>query len=113
MIEFRHERWFTDEVYDLLKAQDVACAMISAPDYPEEAMQTADTAYLRFHGKDPNQWYKYDYSKEELKSWAEKVKKLDAKELFIYFNNDYEANSISNCQTFKELLEHDQVEASI
>ena len=52
-----------------------------------------------------NHWKELFYPEEELKEWAEKIKKQNAKRVFCYFNNDLNANAVKNCQTLKQLLE--------
>ena len=49
-------------------------------------VRTADDVYLRMHG--PVRWYRHDYSTEELKRWAERIKASGAKRTWVYFNND-------------------------
>lgn len=105
VIEFRHTSWFKEECFELLRKHNLTFCMLSAPgDLPEDTIETSDTAYLRFHGKDENNWYRYNYSKQQLNKWANKLKKLKASDTYIYFNNDYEANAIKNAQKLKELL---------
>jgi len=58
---------------------------------------------VRFHGK-ADEWYKYEYSEEELQAWAKTIRRLDARRVFVYFNNDYEANAARNCLRLQELL---------
>ena len=103
VIEFRHNSWFTEEVYDIMKEHEVSFCVISAPgDLKEDAVKTADPVYLRFHGK--KEWYKYLYSKEELKKWANKMKDLNARQVYAYFNNDYDANAPKNAEQFSKIL---------
>lgn len=102
VIEFRHNSWFCDEVYDILRSNTVSFCMISAPgELKEDVEATTDSAYIRFHGKE--EWYKYLYTENEIKQWTEKIKNLDISTLYVYFNNDYGGNSITNAMKFKEL----------
>ncbi len=101
-VEFRHKSWFDKETYDLLKKYNVAFCIISAPKLPSEIQLTADFAYIRWHGV--NDWYKHNYSKQELMKWAQKIKNLDVDDVFGYFNNDYQAYAPNNCLQLKELL---------
>lgn len=103
IIEFRHPSWFDDEVYNLLSEFEVGFCSVSSPDLPEDIITTSNTAYVRFHGMGTEK-YRYFYSKEEIKEWADKIKKLDEKDVFCYFNNDYEANAPKNCMMLKEML---------
>jgi uncharacterized protein YecE (DUF72 family) len=54
------------------------------------------------HG--PVRWYQHDYSTEELKRWAERIKVSGSKRAWVYFNNDYEANAPRNAATMRQLL---------
>lgn len=103
VIEFRHPSWFDDEVYALLTKYQVAYCIISAPEgLPEDVITTANFAYIRFHGK--TYWYNYNYSKEQLLQWKEKMEALDVEQVFVYFNNDYNVRAVENGKLLKELL---------
>lgn len=101
-VEFRHDSWFEQDTYDLLEKYDVGFCMISAPNLPSPLRVTSDFAYIRWHGLDD--WYKYDYSKQELSKWADVIKNLEVDEVFGYFNNDYQAFAPKNCSQLLELL---------
>lgn len=103
VIEFRHESWFVEDIFDILKKYNVGYCIISTPDLPETVEETADTVYIRFHGKD-EEWYTYHYTQDELKNWAESIKKLQAHQLYIYFNNDYQAHAVQNAQQLSDYL---------
>ncbi len=103
VIEFRHESWYTEEVFNLLNSYKVTFCSVSSKKVPGKLVQTSETGYLRFHGLTGG--YRYDYTEEELKSWAEEIKKSNIKEWFIYFNNDYRAYAIKNSHTLKKFLE--------
>jgi uncharacterized protein YecE (DUF72 family) len=102
VIEFRHESWYCKEVYRLLKDNKIGFYIVSAPKLPESVKVTSSVAYIRFHGK--KGWYRYNYSRDELKKWAERIKKIRAKELYCFFNNDYNANAVKNCLVLKRLV---------
>lgn len=104
VIEFRHESWYNEEVYKLLADHNVIFCALSSPRFPEEMITTAKTGYLRFHGKG-KKWYDYLYSSEELKEWYEQIKKADLEEIFIYFNNDINANAPENAKELRSLLD--------
>ncbi|MFQ6069902.1 MAG: DUF72 domain-containing protein [Candidatus Aminicenantales bacterium] len=102
VIEFRHQSWYEKRVYDLLAAHNVAFCTVSSAKVPDDVVETSTTAYLRFHGITGG--YRYKYTEEELKEWAEKIKKIKAKECYIYFNNDYRAYAVENCKTLNKFL---------
>jgi uncharacterized protein YecE (DUF72 family) len=103
--EFRHESWFTDEVYALLSEHDVALVIgdessrwISSPH-----VRTADWTYIRFHhgsrGRHGN------YSPAEIETWARRISQWRRDtEVYAYFNNDWQGFAIKNARRLKELL---------
>ena len=96
-IEFREPSWFTAEVYALLRERNVALVIGDRPeiaDFQTHEM-TADWTYVRFHygrrGRRGN------YSETELESWMKRVTAWRRdREVFLYFNNDWEGFSIQN-----------------
>ncbi len=106
VIEFRHDSWFDNEIYEILRKYNVSFCSISSPDFPEEMITTSKTGYVRFHGKGKN-WYDYDYSEAELREWHEKIQGSDAQEVYIYFNNDIGVNAPRNAQQLMKIIEAD------
>ncbi len=103
VLEFRHESWWSDDIYAFMEKKGLVFCSVSSSNLPERLVSTASTVYVRFHGK--NGWYAGFYPDEELKVWAEKIKEQKAKRALCYFNNDVNANAVKNCQTLKTLLE--------
>lgn|SRR5699024_3731996 len=104
VIEFRHSSWFEDPVFEILSNHGVSYSMISTPDeLSEQARATTDTAYVRFHGKE--KWYNYDYDKNEIKNWQQKLQDISARRVYLYFNNDAQAAAVKNAQTMKEVMQ--------
>ena len=106
VIEFRHKSWWNKDVYEIFKKNNLIFCSISAPEFPEDLIKTGDTIYIRFHGKE--NWYKYDYSDEELKSWAKKIKNSGAKTVFAYFNNDFYGYAPKNALRLIEFLNNEK-----
>ncbi|WP_456410512.1 DUF72 domain-containing protein [Oceanithermus sp.] len=102
-LEFRHPSWWRDEVYRALDAAGAVFVSVSAPGLPDDYVETAGRAYLRFHGR--GAWYRYVYSDEELQDWARRVRAGPAKVVYAYFNNDPDAAAPQNALAFRELLE--------
>lgn len=103
VIEFRHMSWYDEAVYNILQEHRVAFCIISAPDdLPEDQVSTADFAYVRFHGK--TDWYNYKYSQEEMKKWGENIRALDAKQVYVYFNNDWNTNAVKDARQLLDVL---------
>ena len=89
--EFRHPSWFTEEVYALLRRHRVALVIGDHPERPFQTHEiTADWTYVRFHygrrGRRGN------YSQRELERWERRIASWRSEiEVFLYFNNDWEA----------------------
>ena len=103
VIEFRDRSWFEDDVFDLMRDQNVSYCIVDCPDLPTVMETTSDLSYLRFHGNDS--WYSHDYSDQELGGWATKIKSLDSSDVFCFFNNDQGGYAPKNCKTLREIVE--------
>jgi uncharacterized protein YecE (DUF72 family) len=102
VIEFRHESWYDESVWERLRARRVTFCTVSSGQVPGSPVETSPIAYFRFHGLTGG--HRYNYSDDELAHWAETIKKVKAEECYIYFNNDHQAYAVSNCQKLAELL---------
>ena len=86
--EFRHESWFVDDVYELLRSRGVALVIGDTPERPFQTHElTADWTFVRFHhgtrGRNSN------YSVRELEEWAGRIEGWAARgDVYAYFNND-------------------------
>ena len=79
-IEFRHESWFTDDVYELLRSRDIAMCAIEQEEFSSPVVATASWGYARLH--------RFDYDATRLAEWAGKIKALPWSEAFVYFKHD-------------------------
>jgi uncharacterized protein YecE (DUF72 family) len=103
--EFRHESWFTEEVYDLLREHGAALVIgdessrwVSSPH-----VRTTDWTYIRLHHG--SRGHHGNYSKAEIETWARRLAQWRRDtELFVYFNNDWEGYAIRNARLLKDLL---------
>jgi uncharacterized protein YecE (DUF72 family) len=88
-VEFRHDSWITGESFALLGELGLSYVSVDMPELPRlippVLVTTTDTAYVRFHGRRREAWwrggngerYDYAYAEEELEPWAERVRSLD------------------------------------
>ena len=102
VVEFRHTSWWNDTVYSAFRQTGTIFCSCSGPRLPDHLVRTADEVYLRLHG--PERWYRHDYSKDELKIWADKIRASGATRAWIYFNNDYEGFAPKNALAMRRLL---------
>ncbi|RLC93819.1 MAG: DUF72 domain-containing protein [Chloroflexi bacterium] len=99
VFEFRHESWFDEGVFDLLRMHNAGFCIYDMPGLVTPVVATADFAYVRFHGSEA--LYESCYSDAQLKRWAKVIarlgQKLDA--VYVYFNNDSCAYAVRNART--------------
>jgi len=125
-IEFRHPSWVLDkaqraDTMKFLRSHGLYYTSIDAPEdksiVPSFIEATGDQVYMRFHGKNRDNWfkhnitpaerYKYLYSESELQSAASDLKKLDSpgvRRAFVIFNNCYQNFGIMNASTMATIL---------
>jgi uncharacterized protein YecE (DUF72 family) len=99
--EFRHESWFAEPVYELLRGNGVALVIGDHPERPFQTYElTTDFTFVRFHygsrGRNGN------YSKTELETWRRRIAAWRSSvEVFAYFNNDWEGFAVRNALELK------------
>jgi uncharacterized protein YecE (DUF72 family) len=117
--EFRHRSWLREETFRMLRAEGIGFCCVDEPELPgllpPVAVATADTAYVRFHGRNAAKWfghgqpherYDYLYSREELAAWVPRLRDLNAAAVrtLVFMNNHFEAKAVTNARQLKELL---------
>jgi len=94
--EFRHESWFDEEIFNLLKKHRVALCLAEADnELKVPFVATADWGYLRLRRE--------DYTDAELMAWVKIVQKQDWSDVFIYFRHEDEAKGPKFAKRFLEL----------
>ncbi|HWR35329.1 MAG TPA: DUF72 domain-containing protein [Clostridia bacterium] len=80
--EFRHESWFSDEIFDALRKYNVALCVAETKKLTTPEQQTADFAYYRFR--------KEEYSTAERRVLSERLHRLaaDGTEVFAFFKHE-------------------------
>lgn len=102
VVEFRHESWWNDNVYEAFRKTGTIFCSCSGPRLPDALIKTADDVYIRFHGV--KNWYRHDYSTAELAVWTERIETSRAKTVWAYFNNDRNGYSLKNARALSRLL---------
>ena len=105
VVEFRHESWIDEAVFDILRRHNVGLCVFDMPGFSCPLVATSNFAYVRFHGSEG--LYSSRYSDEELSEWARKIAGLGQtiKAGCIYFNNDAQAFAVENARTLRNLLD--------
>jgi uncharacterized protein YecE (DUF72 family) len=94
--EFRHQSWFDDEVFGILRDHQAALCIAEAEnDLEIPLVSTADWGYLRLR--------RPDYGDAELKAWAERVRQQGWRDAFIFFKHEDEGKGPQMARRFLEL----------
>lgn len=106
-LEVRHPSYFCDELYDLLRAHNVAFVIADTAGkfgYAEEI--TADFVYVRLHGS--TALYASDYSERELQRWANLtdgwLNGRPKRDVYVYFDNDAKVHAPHNAMRLAEIV---------
>jgi len=105
VFEFRNQSWYGDETYALLDKNNIGICVHDMPGNPSPKIITGKIIYIRFHGLSGR--YEGNYTESMLNKWAGWIKKQKAKEIYAYFNNDYNAYAVSNAKQLKTMLRED------
>jgi uncharacterized protein YecE (DUF72 family) len=102
--EFRDDTWFAEDVYDLLRAHDVALVVADrAPREPTPWVDTSGWAYVRFHRGRARGGA---YGGQALRTWASRIR-ASGQDVYAYFNNDWEGFAVENARMLRRDLERD------
>ncbi|HUR69394.1 MAG TPA: DUF72 domain-containing protein [Candidatus Thermoplasmatota archaeon] len=138
-VEFRNRTWhegdrprLRDDARALLDAANAAAVVVDGPPFPDIVEGAADHAYVRFHGRNADRWYRsergprradrrvedkeeryygdrydYLYSDDELDAWMPRLAGLAGEKdvVRVYFNNHVEGKAFRNGQQMEEKLE--------
>lgn len=104
VFEFREPSWLSPEVLTDLEKFNVGLCLADWPDVPVEGPITADFVYLRRHGA--GSLYAGSYSHAMLRREAARIQGwlAEGRSVYVYFNNDANANAVANALTLKALL---------
>ncbi len=79
-IEFRHESWFDDDVFGVLRARDIAMCITEQPEFASPVVATAQWGYARLH--------KFDYDATALTEWAKRFAAQPWTDAYVFFKHD-------------------------
>lgn len=91
-IEFRSSTWFVDQVFDRLRARDVALCISHGHTYATPVTTTASWAYFRLHGGPEYA----EYTAEERDAWVERIAAVAATRdpVYVFLDNDAQAAAV-------------------
>ncbi len=98
-VEFRDPSWFNEETISLCKRVGVTLVSIDSP-IGVWIWSSNDIVYLRMHGR--SSWYAHEYTQEELREVAEKIRVLNPVKTYVFFNNNHWM--LENARTMMKIL---------
>lgn len=98
--EFRNASWLDDEVFDALRARNIALCFADSETRETPLVSTADYAYFRLRDE--------GYGDADIARWAEAARQVSttAKDVFVYFKHEDEGKGAAFGQQMMALLGH-------
>ena len=94
--EFRHESWFDDETFSLLREKNCALVVSDTDEKPlHEITSTADWGYLRLR--------QTNYEPEDLVDWLARVQNQKWNDAFVFFKHEDEGVGPKLAKQFLEI----------
>ena len=94
-LEFRHESWFSPDVYDALRARDAALCLAESEDLATPVEETSSWGYLRLR--------RQDYDDAALAAWAERVRARGWQTAYVFFKHEDEGKGPKLAAKFRAL----------
>jgi uncharacterized protein YecE (DUF72 family) len=120
-VEFRHASWAHEDAFRFLEREGIGYCSVDEPLLeglmPPVARRTTDLAYVRFHGRNRQNWwgraggdrYDYSYRAEELGEWLGKIRELAerAEKTYVFFNNCHAGQAARSARLMMDLLQRE------
>lgn len=95
-LEFRHQSWFDDETFEVLRTHNAALCLAEAEnDLEIPFVSTADWGYLRLREQ--------DYTDKDLKEWSHRIAGQPWNEVFVFFKHEEAGKGPAFAKRFMEL----------
>jgi uncharacterized protein YecE (DUF72 family) len=97
--EFRNASWLEDDVYEALRARNIALCIADSETRETPLVSTADYAYLRLRDE--------GYGDADIAKWTETARHLSATatDVFVYFKHEDEGKGAAFGQQMMNLLD--------
>ena len=95
-LEFRHDSWFDDEVYQALRASNAALCIADTDEKPGKIVATADWGYLRLRRE--------RYDTKTLEKWANEIGGRPWKDAFVFFKHEEKGTGPELAKAFIDSL---------
>jgi len=118
VVEMRNTKWQNEQVYNELRKRNIGWCITDNPSIKNlmklDFVSTSDIAYIRFHGRNADMWYKGDnvsrydylYSDTELQAFVNPILELlkHTKIVQLFFNNHAKSQATVNAKKMELLL---------
>jgi uncharacterized protein YecE (DUF72 family) len=95
-VEFRHESWFTDDVYAALKARNAALCVADSEELSTPFEATANWGYLRLR--------RQDYDDAALAAWSDRLRGQPLGDTYVFFKHEDEGRGAALATAFAKLM---------
>ena len=79
-MEFRHESWFDEEVYEALRGHEVALVTVDEDEATTPLVPTASWGYLRLR--------RTEYDQDALRAWADRIRAQPWTEAYAFLKHE-------------------------
>lgn len=102
VVEFRHESWWNEQVFEVLRQAGITFCNVSYPGLPE-SFPPGNLRYIRLHGE-PDLFYS-EYSQQYLRDLHKSIIDANAGQTYIYLNNTASPAGIKNAMFLSEIAD--------
>ncbi len=96
-LEFRHESWFTDAIFETLRTHNAALCLAETDEEPGPRVATADWGYLRLR--------RAEYDGAALQAWLSWIEDQSWTDAAVFFKHENEARGPRFALRFREMVE--------
>ena len=95
--EFRNDSWLSEDVYDALRARNIALCIADSEKRETPAMTTADHAYFRLRDE--------GYQPADVERWGSTISSLDGtRDAYVYFKHEEQGKGPEFAALLKKTL---------
>jgi len=99
VLEIRNRNFILDDTACRKLQKCLPVVSVDSPD-ARNRIFADNLIYMRMHGRDD--WYRHDYTQEELEETAAMIQRTGAEKVYLFFNNNH--SMLENAQRMRELL---------
>ena len=116
-VEVRHASFDVPAFREFLADHQASAVNIDQPSHrdalPAAGEVTANPGYVRLHGRNFEKWFDHDeawerydylYDETEIEPWVDRVKEMEADDVFVIMNNHFRGQAVVNALEFKNRL---------